>query len=285
MKLALGTVQFGMQYGIANTGEQTGQAEVERILAYALQSGVDMLDTAVAYGDSEACLGAAGVDDFRVVTKLPAEMGDDVESWVFEHLKASLKRLRTDRVYGLLLHRSEQLLGDGGQLLAKALARLKAEGLVAKVGVSIYDPKELELVTQASPIDLVQAPLNVFDRRLMTSGWLQRLHDDGVEVHVRSVFLQGLLLMPRNRVPNKFSPWSALFDRWHAWLAERHANATEACLAFVNHPMVDRVVIGVDNLAQFKEVLQASRGAAVKELPDLACNDTKLVNPSNWNSL
>ncbi len=285
MKLALGTVQFGMQYGIANTGEQTGQAEVERILAYALQSGVDMLDTAVTYGDSEACLGAAGVDGFRVVTKLPAEMGDDVESWVFEHLKASLKRLRTDRVYGLLLHRSQQLLGDGGQLLAKALARLKAEGLVAKVGVSIYDPKELELVTQACPIDLVQAPLNVFDRRLMTSGWLQRLHDDGVEVHVRSVFLQGLLLMPRNRVPNKFSPWSALFDRWHAWLAERHANATEACLAFVNHPMVDRAVIGVDNLAQFKEVLQASRGAAVKELPDLACNDTKLVNPSNWNSL
>ncbi len=285
MKLALGTVQFGMQYGIANTGEQTGQAEVERILAYALQSGVDMLDTAVTYGDSEACLGAAGVDGFRVVTKLPAEMGDDVESWVFEHLKASLKRLRTDRVYGLLLHRSQQLLGDGGQLLAKALARLKAEGLVAKVGVSIYDPKELELVTQACPIDLVQAPLNVFDRRLMTSGWLQRLHDDGVEVHVRSVFLQGLLLMPRTRVPNKFSPWSALFDRWHTWLAESHANATEACLAFVNHPMVDRAVIGVDNLAQFKEVLQASRGAAVKELPDLACNDTKLVNPSNWNSL
>jgi len=163
MKLVLGTVQFGMQYGIANTGEQTGQAEVERILAYALQSGVDMLDTAVAYGDSEACLGAAGVDDFRVVTKLPAEMGDDVESWVFEHLKASLKRLRIATAYGLLLHRSEQLLGTGGQLLARALARLKSEGLVSKIGVSIYDPKELELVIRECPIDLVQAPLNVFD--------------------------------------------------------------------------------------------------------------------------
>jgi aryl-alcohol dehydrogenase-like predicted oxidoreductase len=285
MKLALGTVQFGMQYGIANTGEQTGQAEVERILAYALQSGVDMLDTAVAYGDSEACLGAAGVDDFRVVTKPPAEMGDDVESWVYEHLKASLKRLRIATAYGLLVHRSQQLLGTGGQLLARALARLKSEGLVAKIGVSIYDPKELELVTRECPIDLVQAPLNVFDRRLMTSGWLQRLHDEGVEVHVRSVFLQGLLLMPRTRVPERFSRWSTLFDRWHAWLAENHGNATEACLAFVNHPMVDRAVIGVDNLAQFKEVLQASRGVAVKELPDLACNDTKLVNPSNWNSL
>lgn len=285
MKLALGTVQFGMQYGIANTGEQTGQAEVERILAYALQSGVDMLDTAVAYGDSEACLGAAGVDDFRVVTKLPAEMGDDVESWVLENLEESLKRLRISTMYGVLLHRSQQLLGTGGQLLARALARLKSEGLVAKIGVSIYDPNELDLVTRECPIDLVQAPLNVFDRRLVISGWLQRLHDEGIEVHVRSVFLQGLLLMPRTRVPERFSPWSTLFDRWHAWLAENHANATEACLAFVNHPMVDRAVIGVDNLAQFKEVLHASRGAAVKELPDLACNDTKLVNPSNWNFL
>lgn len=285
MKLALGTVQFGMQYGIANAGVRLGRTEVGQLLKYALQSGVDMLDTAAAYGDSEACLGAAGVGGFRVVTKLPIEMDDDVESWVFEHLKASLRRLRTDRVYGLLLHRSQQLQGDGGRLLAKAFVRLKTEGLVTKVGISIYDPKELEQVTKLCPIDLVQAPLNVFDQRLMISGWLQRLHDEGVEVHVRSVFLQGLLLMPRNRIPNKFSPWSVLFDRWHAWLAESNTTAIEACLAFVNHPMIDRVVIGVNDLVQLKDLLQASRGDSTKELPNLACHDTKLINPSNWSSL
>lgn len=285
MKLALGTVQFGMQYGIANTGTQTRQAEAQRILAYALQSGVDMLDTAVAYGDSEVCLGAAGIEGFRVVTKLPAEMDGDVESWVFKHLKASLKRLRVSTAYGLLLHRSRQLSGTSGQQLVKALYRLKAEGLVAKVGVSIYDPNELERVIRGCRIDLVQAPLNVFDRRLITSGWLKRLHGEGIEVHVRSVFLQGLLLMPRARVPERFFQWSTLFDRWHAWLAENHANPIEACLAFVNHAMVDRVVIGVDNLVQLKEILRANCKAAPKGLPDFACNDTKLVNPSNWNFL
>jgi len=285
MKLALGTVQFGMQYGIANKGGQTERPEVERILGYALQHGVDMIDTAVAYGDSEACLGMAGVEKFRVVTKLPAKIEGDVEDWASEHLKASLKRLRISTAYGLLLHRSQQLLGAGGQLLARSLARLKSDGLVDKIGVSIYDPKELELLADECSIDLIQAPFNIFDRRLMTSGWLQRLHEDGVEVHVRSAFLQGLLLMPRVRVPEQFSPWSDLFDQWHAWLAETHTNATEACLAFANHPMVDRVVIGVDNLDQFKEVLHASRGAFVQKAPNLGCNDIKLVNPSNWNTL
>ena len=285
MNLALGTVQFGMRYGIANKAGQVGLAEIERILAYASDNGVDMLDTAVSYGDSEACLGVIGVDDFQVVTKLPTKIEGDVEGWVSAHVKASLKRLSISRVYGLLLHRSQQLLGADGQLLAKALAKLKSDGLVAKIGVSIYDPRELELLNKECAVDLIQAPLNVFDRRLITSGWLQRLYDDGVEVHVRSVFLQGLLLMSRVRVPKKFSPWSDLFDRWHAWLAENHTNATEVCLQFANHPMVDRVVIGVDTFDQLKEILHASRGASVQEIPNLSCNDAKLVNPSNWNTI
>jgi aryl-alcohol dehydrogenase-like predicted oxidoreductase len=285
MKLALGTVQFGMQYGIANSGGQAGLREVERILARALKSGVDMLDTAATYGDSESCLGMSGVDDFQVVTKLPAKMEGDVENWANEHLKASLNRLRIPRAYGLLLHRSKQLLGPEGHLLAKSLVRLKSDGLVAKIGVSIYDPEELDFLSQECSIDLVQAPLNVFDRRLITSGWLQRLFDQGVEVHVRSIFLQGLLLMSRTRVPEKFSPWANLLDQWHKWLAESNTNATEACLGFVNHPMVDRVVVGVDNLDQFEKVLHASHAAAAQAPPNLACNDTKLVNPSNWNAL
>jgi aryl-alcohol dehydrogenase-like predicted oxidoreductase len=285
MNLALGTVQFGMRYGIANKAGQVGLAEIERILAYASDNGVDMLDTAVSYGDSEACLGVIGVDDFQVVTKLPAKIEGDVEGWVSANVKASLKRLSISRAYGLLLHRSQQLLGADGQLLAKALAKLKSDGLVAKIGVSIYDPRELELLNKECAVDLIQAPLNVFDRRLITSGWLQRLYDDGVEVHVRSVFLQGLLLMSRVRVPKKFSPWSDLFDRWHAWLAENHTNATEVCLQFANHPMVDRVVIGVDTFDQLKEILHASRGAFVQEIPNLSCNDAKLVNPSNWNTI
>lgn len=285
MKLAVGTAQFGLRYGIANEGEQVSQPEVAGILTRARECHVDTIDTAIAYGSSEACLGAVGVEGLRVVTKLPAEMDGDAATWAVRHLTASLQRLKVNSVYGLLLHRPAQLLGPDGRTLAKALLDLKDEGLVSKIGVSVYSPDELDAVMRACPIDLVQAPCNLIDQRLMTSGWLPRLHDAGVEVHVRSVFLQGLLLMPRHRIPAQFSRWSALFDGWHAWLADGHATAAEACLAFVNHPMIDRVVVGVDCIAQFNDILQAADRAPAASLPDLCCHETNLINPSNWNSL
>lgn len=285
MKLALGTAQFGLRYGIANRAGQVSQLDVARILALAQEYEVDTLDTAASYGGSEACLGEVGIDGFRVVTKLPANIDGDIEAWVVQNLKKSLQRLRVDAVYGLLVHRSEQLLGSTGHSLAKALTKLKAEGLVSKIGVSIYDPEELDIVTRSCSVDLVQAPFNLFDRRLMASGWLQRLHDAGIEVHARSVFLQGLLLMQHHQIPEKFSQWSALLDQWHEWLAKGHATAVEACMAFVNHPMIDRVVIGVDSVAQFNEILQASTRLPAAELPSISCNDKLLINPSSWNSL
>ena len=282
MKLALGTAQFGLSYGIANNSGKVGQSEVAKILTRAREFGIDLLDTAIAYGESETSLGLAGVDGFKVVTKLPTNINCDVDIWATQHLKASLNSLGVVAVYGLLLHRSEQLLGPDGQALANTLLKLKAEGFVSKIGVSIYAPEELDAVMRICAIDLVQAPFNLFDQRLMTSGWLQRLHDAGIEVHVRSVFLQGLLLMPRHHIPEKFLPWSALFDRWHVWLADAHSSAAEACLAFVNHPMIDRVVVGVDSITQLNEILQAATNPPMAKLPDLAFNDSNLINPSMW---
>lgn len=285
MKLALGTAQFGLPYGIANNAGKVSQSEVAKILTRACESGIDLLDTAITYGDSETSLGLAGVDGFNVVTKLPADIDSNVDMWAAKHLKASLNRLGVDAVYGLLLHRSEQLLGPYGQALAKTLLKLKAEGLVSKIGVSIYAPEELEAVMRICAIDLVQAPFNLIDQRLMTSGWLPRLHDADIEVHVRSAFLQGLLLMPRHHVPEKFLPWSALFDRWYLWLDDGQSTAVQACLAFVNHPMIDRVVVGIDSLVQLNEILHAITFSPLVKLPDLACNDTNLINPSNWSLL
>jgi aryl-alcohol dehydrogenase-like predicted oxidoreductase len=285
MKLALGTAQFGLPYGVANTTGKVRQFEVAKIMARARESGIDLLDTAISYGDSEESLGAAGVGGFKVVTKLPRDIEGDVGMWVTQHLNTSLRRLGVDAVYGLLLHRSTQLLGPDGQALAKILLKLKAEGIVSKIGVSIYAPDELDAVTQICAIDIVQAPFNLFDQRLMTSGWLPRLHNTGIEVHVRSAFLQGLLLMPRSKVPEVFLPWSALIDKWHLWLADGHSTAVQACLAFVNNPMIDRVVVGIDSLAQLNEILNASTFSPVVKPPDLACNDANLINPSNWNFL
>lgn len=287
MKLALGTAQFGLPYGIANQGGQVGRDEVRNILSLARDSGIDTLDTAIAYGDSEACLGEIGADGFKVVTKLPAipDTITDVADWVRMEFRASLQRLGLDKVYGLLLHRSKQLSARRGQALAESLAALKAEGLAEKIGVSIYAPEELEAVTPVCPIDLVQAPLNLLDRRMVSSGWLQRLNDMDVEVHVRSAFLQGLLLMPRARIPAKFERWAGLWDAWHAWISCNAVSPVAACLHYVQSlPQVDRVVVGVDSVVQLRELLLAASGAAgcLRELPALGCLDEDLINPSNW---
>jgi aryl-alcohol dehydrogenase-like predicted oxidoreductase len=288
VKLALGTAQFGLSYGISNQSGQVSREEVSQVLALARANGIDTLDTAVAYGDSEACLGAVGTQGFKIVTKLPdfPDQVSDLYTWVGDQMHASLHRLGVDSVYGLLLHHPRKLIGPRGKSLADALERLKAQRVVQKVGVSIYSPQELDALTQVFNIDIVQAPLNLMDQRLVTSGWLQRLHDRGVEVHTRSAFLQGLLLMQRETIPAKFSPWFQLFDLWHAWLKERGVTAAEACLAFVaSQPLIDRVVVGVESCPQLQELLRAASKESPLQLPDLRCQDERLINPSNWNSL
>jgi hypothetical protein len=288
LKLALGTVQFGVPYGIANQSGQVSREEAKAILALARSAGIDTLDTAIAYGESEACLGAVGTAGFKVVTKLPAipDSVDDVSRWVEEQMQASLQRLGIPIVHGLLLHRSQQLTGVAGKPVVRALEQLKAEGIVHEIGVSIYSPTELEAVTQSCAVDLVQAPLNLIDRRLRTSGWLQRLHDAGVDIHARSAFLQGLLLMPRSAIPAKFAPWRQLWDAWHDWLAaRRNISAAQVCIGFVqSFPEVNKVVVGVESAAQLEQLIVAANAQPITDWPAIETDDEMLINPSNWYS-
>lgn len=285
MKLALGTVQFGLSYGIANQAGQVSRTEVKAMLQLAADNGIDTLDTAIAYGESETCLGEAGARGFKLVTKLPAvpEGCADVCGWIRAQIGASLARLGVSAIYGLLLHRSEQLLGQNGRELFRALQRLKESGLVEKVGISIYSPNELEQITRVFHLDLVQAPLNLVDRRLHTTGWLQRLKDDGVEIHTRSAFLQGLLLMPQAAIPPKFAPWNYLLERWHTWLSDHDASAVQACLAFpLSFPAIDRIVVGADSMSQLAQTITAACSVPPGDLPDLLCEAENLINPSRW---
>lgn len=288
-KLALGTVQFGLRYGIANQSGQVNQAEAIKILEQAGKSKIDLLDTAIAYGDSEEVLGKIGVAEFHVVSKLPGlpESCADIDSWVEEQVEGSLKRLGIPSLYGLLLHRSENLLGNSGKKLIDALNRVKSDGLVQKIGVSIYDPSQLDEIMHLMRIDLVQAPLNVIDRRLETSGWLSSLYREGVEVHTRSAFLQGLLLMPRNKIPAKFEAWATLWDSWASELEESNLSAAAACLSYpLSLLEIDRVVVGVDSVDQLKALIAASQiQPSQHDFSFMISEDQMLINPSNWSAL
>lgn len=284
-KLALGTVQFGLPYGIANSAGQVSLNEVRAILDASSANGIDTIDTAIAYGDSEAFLGICGVGGFNVVTKLPSipDGLTDVDSWIHEQVQDSLARLGVHHLYGLLLHRSQQLTGPRGQEVYKALERLKCEGVVQKIGVSIYSPDELDAIVPCRTIDLVQAPFNLIDSRLHSSGWLKRLYDAGIEIHARSAFLQGLLLMPHHEIPARFSPWASLWDSWHEWLGATSCSAIEVCLSYVqSFPEIARVVVGVETVVQLQQLIDAVHSSCHYNFPDIASTDEKLINPSNW---
>lgn len=288
MKLALGTAQFGLNYGVANTLGQLSLDEASRVIDFAMQSGISFLDTAIDYGDSEVVLGDLGIGQWEVITKLPAapDYCDNLYKWVRKQITESLVRLRKESLYGVLLHRPEQLLSVHGPALHSALMELKSQGLFQKFGVSVYGPNELRPLIENFEIDIVQAPCNIFDRRLLESGWAIKLKQLGVELHVRSVFLQGLLLIPRCARPKKFQVWDEVWGAWDNWLVEMGLEPLQACIRYANAlDEVDRVIVGVDSLAQLREVILAGTGMLpnLPVLPPLV--DDRLINPASWESL
>lgn len=287
-RLALGTVQFGLEYGIANESGRIRPDAAAEILSQAAIHGIDILDTAINYGDSERVLGAVGVADWKIVSKLPAVPDDcsDVSAWVHFQVEGSLARLGVVHLYGLLLHRPDQMFGPLGRSLMNALEYLKKQGLVQKIGVSVYAPEDLAPLMDVMQIDLVQIPLNILDHRLVDTGWARRLKRLGVELHIRSAFLQGLLLMPAARRPTKFNRWQALWAIWDKWLSHTGLTPLQACLRYVlSVDDVDRVVVGVDSADQLREILVASQDTLESVPPWPQPLDPDLLNPARWHQL
>lgn len=280
MKLGLGTVQFGLPYGISNTEGRTPRKEVDRILALAAGAGISVLDTAPAYGESEEVLGASTAatgTEFRVVTKTPATGGG--ATWAAT-LDRSLSRLGAKSVYGWLVHRPVELSDAAFRILAEA----RAAGKVAKIGVSVYEPIEADEISARYDIDLIQLPLSLLDQRFRESGCLERLKARGIEIHVRSAFLQGLLLMSEAELGPYFDPIRdhlAVLDRE---LAEARVGRREAAIGFVRSVAeVGTVVCGVNGVLQLEELIGDFSGP----LPSLdwsrfAIKERKYLNPALW---
>ena len=284
--MALGTAQFGLNYGIVNQRGQVCISEASSIIRTSRDLGINTLDTAIGYGDSEQLLGRIGVGNWRVVSKLPAipnEFIDNPKPWIKEVIDGSLKRLNTPVLYALLLHRPEQLLGEKGALIFRELQRLKDDGLVVKIGVSVYSPEELESLCEKYDFDIVQVPFNIFDRRLIATDWLNRMVRLGIEIHVRSVFLQGLLLANVNSRPKKFLEWNSLWAVWDDWLVSSKQSPLETCLNYVlSFPQVSQVIFGVDSFQQFKEITSAVNRPIPALFPEIKTNDLRLLNPAHW---
>ena len=280
MKLALGTVQFGLNYGAFNRGGQPAPEEVRAILACARDAGITLLDTARAYGTSEEVIAqAGGPDDFRIVTKCPAvpESGDPAAS-VLAAFEASCEALGVTGVYGYLLHRSDDLARPG---VWEVLAGLVREGRAARVGVSGYDADEVNALCARYPITLAQLPANVLDP------WFRHTRlPETVEVHVRSAFLQGFLLSDPACLPPRFQPWQEPLMTFREGAAAAGLSPLEAALApLLTCGQIAQVVVGVDGRAHLQEIVEAASVACRREdfqPPPIPGVTRNLTDPRRW---
>mgnify|MGYP001235689677 CR=1 FL=1 len=289
-KISLGTAQFGLKYGINSANGQVKSEEVGNILCYAHLQNIDLLDTAPAYGNSEQVLGEADIQNFKIVTKTrhfgQTKISDKDVTLLTNDLNQSLQLLKKKSVYGVLVHNANDLFKPGADKIIRQLELLKKQGLISKIGVSVYNYEQLEIILNNFDIDLVQLPFNILDRRLIDSGMFRVLKNKGVEIHARSVFLQGLLLMGMQNRASKFDRWKDLWKIWHEWLNDNQITALETAIRYaISIPEISKVLVGADTKDQLKEIIISSDGFLPNIPPELYTNDDNLLNPSNWDKL
>jgi aryl-alcohol dehydrogenase-like predicted oxidoreductase len=287
-KISIGTAQFGLNYGISNVNGQIQFDEAQEIIKYAKANGVRNIDTAIAYGNSEEVLGRIGVDGLEVFSKLPSIPNDcsNLNNWLVSQVSDSLLRLRISKLTGLLLHKSSDLFGPYGPLLIDCLESLKKSKLVDKIGVSIYNPSELHTLSSLIDLDVVQCPFSVFDDRLNSTGWMNRLYSMDIDLQVRSIFLQGLLLMSPEDRPPYFNKWKLQLNVWDRYIEQSGVSAFIVCLGHaLKQEKINKIVVGVDSFQQFTQIIDAGKSYLDVQSIKFNIDDEDLLNPSLWRLL
>ncbi len=286
-QLALGSAQFGLNYGISNSTGQVNAETISAILQQAKILNVNWLDTAQLYGSAELNLGRLAISQqFSIITKLP-ELTEDAGA--HKALVCSLQRLNRQNVDTVLLHRPEQLRTSSGSFFYEQLRELKNLGLCKRIGVSVYSPLELKYILDNFQIDVVQLPMNLFDQRFFQHDLLEHCASIGVSVHVRSLFLQGLLMMTTR--PLWTLAYNEAFQKMENLCNEFNINKlTLAFIVLRLAPAVELGVVGCTNIQELLEIDKAWKLSEVhvknqnlvKSIKELSQADDNLINPLRW---
>lgn len=277
MKLALGTVQWGMNYGISNSNGVPSDEELNKIFNKMESVGIDTLDTAVSYGYAEKRLGKFISSSHKIISKADTSLN---KKTIKEQCKESLSFLGQSILEGYLLHNVKDLFES--QIIWKELSELKDLGLVKKIGISFYDPLDLKRVLNSGIIpDIVQLPFNILDRRF--SQYFSQLKGLGVEIHVRSVFLQGILIKAYNYCPKSFEQWDPHWRIYREWINNSGISPIEGCIQHaLSYDLIDKIIIGITSLNELDEIISSQSLNPLRAPEELEIKDQKLINPSEW---
>jgi len=278
-KIIIGVTQFGMNYGIMNKFNYNKKKELEKILSFLKKKKIKFLYTSRYYGISNKLLSKKNLDFFEIFTKFKA---DDLLDAKFKlNLNKDKKMLKKDKLI-LIIDGIEKLSNKKANKVYSNIIKLKKSGDLYKFGYSIYSFNKLKKICDNFKPDILQCPYSVIDRRLEENKLLQFLKKKNIEVHVRSIFLQGLLLTQPPKLPKKFLKWKKIFQSFSEHMYKNKVSNLNGCINFVQkNKNIDKILVGIDKISHLEEILNVNLNKRIK-FPNIYSKDEKLINPSKW---
>ena len=279
MYLTIGTAQFGVKYGLNK--RKIKSTEIIKIKNIIKKNKIKYFDTSIYYRNSESIIGKLNVKK-KIITKitLPKQNKKNIKTWYKNTLNKSLKKLKVQKLYGLLIHDTSNILQKDKELLNLVLDS-KKNNIVSKIGISVYETKEVEKVLKFWTPDIIQFPVNIFNQNFIKKNFLQKLKKLGIETHARSCFLQGLLLkknLNTHRKKNK-----KIFKNYLEWSKVNKISQLTACLHFVKQiNYIDSLIVGFDDSFQLNEIIKTFNKKIISVPYKFMSNDKKLIDPRKW---
>ncbi|MED7787537.1 aldo/keto reductase [Francisella sp. 19X1-34] len=285
-KLSLGTVQFGLSYGVANKKGQPTQIDVDNIVDYVISKGVNCFDTAQAYGNSEEVLGKSLYGKNFIVSKVKSDVFIDNFD---DSMQSSLQKLNVESLFGLLLHDMEIFYHDYSLLQTK-INLAKSKGYFKYFGVSIYSKEDFDIAINNDLIDMIQLPFNIFDQRAISEKWFERAREKNKLIFIRSIFLQGLLLMDSKHIPAKLDDARKYIYDLDKLCHNFNMTRLELSLAFVEALSQDSILLfGCDSLEQaqcnislYDNYKSLSKHQVLEVIETFCEVPEKIYIPTNW---
>jgi hypothetical protein len=284
MRLVIGSAQLGMNYGLFNN-KKISRKEFKKIEKLVINSKIKFIDTAIRYGESENIIGSSKLKNLNIITKIkiPNKKNIHIKNWALKEISKSLIKLKINKIYGVLIHDYKDLLGKHGKNYLLSLQELKRKKIIKKIGISVYEPKEIKKIWKFWKPDLIQVPLNPLDNRILDSGWVDILKKFKVKIFARSVFLQGLLIN-ENRSLRINKNEKIILNKFRNWCYKNNVSLLQACLHFIKQfKKIDYLVVGFNNSNQLKEIIDVFKKKQIIIPKKFSTNKINLIDPRKWN--
>ena len=287
-KLIIGTANFGLNYGQGILKKKVDTEEIKKIILFCKKKKINFLDTAFSY-KNERYLKSQKLNKWNIITKISIKNfknEKNIDKKINLLINKTINIFKVKNLYGVLFHDIKEIEKKSGKKFYSILEKLKKDKKIKKIGVSVYNPKDIDKILKNYKFDIIQCPLSIFDRRFINTGYLKKMKKKGIEVHIRSIFLQGLLLMQHKLMPKKFNRWNKIWNKWSAWNIKNKTTKLETCVNFINQiANIDKVVVGITNKKQLQDILKYFKERKKNNYSLQFCKDINLLDPRKWDKI